>query len=576
MPKTYAELNRVAQILEKHFRNVQDIEFTIERGSLYLLQTRSGQRTGRAAIKIAVDMVKEGLLTEREAVQNLVKPAHIEKLLHSQLDRNDTLEYDLLTNGLPASPGAAVGRVVFSSDEAATSSDPVILVRIETSSEDIIGMSAAEGIVTSHGGKTSHAAVVARGWGKPCVCGCEGLRIDYQKKTMTNGEMEISAGDWISIDGTTGSVYKGKHSIRKPEYDQDFYQFMKWTESVSSIEVRANADSPEDAVRSRKFGAVGIGLCRTEHMFFGTERIRIMRQMIFSRNMEERKKTLEKLLQFQRADFIGIFEVMEERPVTIRLLDPPLHEFLPVDEDEQLILLEDLGVEKSDFYKVLATLEEQNPMMGHRGCRLGISYPEVTEMQARAIMEASVVLKKRGVTVAPEIMIPLVGSCAEFQHQKEIVDRVCKRVLYENGEKLDYHVGTMIEVPRAALLAKEIADHADFFSFGTNDLTQMTFGFSRDDTSKFMPVYLQQGILKDDPFQTIDQDGVGKLIEMAVAQGRISKPDLKIGVCGEHGGDPRSIGFFVSQGFDYVSCSAFRVPVAILAAAQASMQIGKG
>ncbi|MEX2601070.1 MAG: pyruvate, phosphate dikinase [Balneolaceae bacterium] len=569
LPDAYVSLQTMVARLEEHFKNMQDIEFTIERGTLHILQTRNGKRTGKAAVKIAVDMVQEGLVTEQEAVRKLVEPFHLETLLHSQLKESEGPDNPPFASGLAASPGAAVGRVVFSSEKAFESEESVILVRIETSSDDVQGMSSAAGILTSRGGKTSHAAVVARGWGKPCVAGAEGIRIDYKKGLMSNGEITLSEGDWISIDGTDGVVYEGKREIGQPDFSDDFYQFMEWVDRTSSVLVRANADTPQDAERSRSFGAAGIGLCRTEHMFFGEERIRLIQKMIFSRSAETRKEVLDKLFPFQKQDFLEIYEVMGELPVTIRLLDPPLHEFLPDDEEDRLRLMNDLGMDEPGFRQVLESLQEHNPMLGHRGCRLGITIPEITEMQTRAIMEAALERKQQGVSVEPEIMIPLVGSVEEFRDQKEVVDRTCQKVFGEYGITVDYQVGTMIEVPRAAILADEIAECADFFSFGTNDLTQMTFGFSRDDTAAFMPVYLRKGILQEDPFQSLDQKGVGALINLAVDQGRKAKKDLKIGVCGEHGGDPQSIGFFISRGFDYVSCSPFRIPVARLAVAQA-------
>lgn len=569
IPEAYASLQSMVDRLEEHFKNMQDIEFTIERGTLYILQTRNGKRTGKAAVKIAVDMVQEGLVTEQEAVQKLVDPFHLETLLHPQLKESEGPDNTPFAKGLAASPGAAVGKVVFTSEKAFDSNEPVILVRIETSSDDVQGMSSAAGILTSRGGKTSHAAVVARGWGKPCVAGAEGMRIDYKSGTMSNGDVTLSEGDWVSIDGTAGVVYEGKREIGQPEFNDDFYQFMEWVDQATSVQVRANADTSQDAERAKSFGAVGIGLCRTEHMFFGEERIRLIQKMIFSRGSDARKEILDSLFPFQKQDFLDIYEVMGELPVTIRLLDPPLHEFLPDGEEDRRRLMNDLEMDEPAFRLVLDSLQEHNPMLGHRGCRLGITFPELTEMQARAIMEAALELNKDGVSVEPEIMIPLVGSVEEFVDQKKVVDRACQKVFKKYEMTIDYQVGTMIEVPRAALLADEIAERADFFSFGTNDLTQMTLGFSRDDTAGFMPVYLKKGILQDDPFQSLDQKGVGTLIDLAVRRGREVKKDLKIGICGEHGGDPASIGFFVSRGFNYVSCSPFRIPVARLAVAQA-------
>ncbi len=575
MPEDYNLLNEYCQQLEKHYGNMQDIEFTIQKGKLWILQTRNGKRTGKAAVKIAVDMVNEKRISEKEAIKSLVEPNHLDQLLHPQIDTTSADKNELIGKGLPASPGAAVGTVVFSSEKAeeiAAEGDPVILVRIETSPEDVGGMSAAEGILTSRGGMTSHAAVVARGWGKPCVAGCGDIVINYDNKNFTNGDLTIKEGDWISIDGTTGKVFAGQKKVVKPEMDEDFHTFMSWVDSYREMLVRTNADSPKDAKKARDFGAEGIGLCRTEHMFFGEERIRAMRKMIIADSEIERREALSKLLPYQRKDFIEIFEAMEGLPVTVRLLDPPLHEFLPEDKEEIERVANDLNIRPAHFAEIVRSLKEFNPMLGHRGCRLGITYPEITEMQTRAILEAAYELKKQGKTVLPEIMVPLVGTPQEFRAQKHVIEETAEVLFHEWGEKVDYKIGTMIEIPRAALVADQIARDAEFFSFGTNDLTQMTFGYSRDDAGKFLGEYLKQGILQDDPFQVIDFNGVGQLIEMATDRGRTIKEDLKVGICGEHGGEPHSVAFCYQIGLNYVSCSPYRVPVARLAAAQATLK----
>jgi len=575
MPEMYSELYGLSRKLEDHYGNMQDIEFTIQNNQLYILQTRTGKRTGKAAVRIANDMVTEGVISKRDAVLKLVEPNHLDQLLHPQIDNNTVSEEEILGTGLPASPGAAVGRVVFSSEkaeEAAENNDPVILVRIETSPEDIGGMSAAEGILTSRGGMTSHAAVVARGWGKPCVAGCGDIIINYEKHSFTNGDKIVKEGDWISIDGTLGTVILGKKSVVKPELDDDYKTFMAWVDTFRDMIVRTNADTPEDAEKALEFGAEGIGLCRTEHMFFGEERISAIRRMIFSGSLEERKEALEKLLPYQRQDFIDIFNVMKEKPVTVRLLDPPLHEFLPNEPDEIERVAKDLGIRINELKEKIRSLSEFNPMLGHRGCRLGITYPEITDMQARAIFEAALDLKKKGIIVIPEIMIPLVGTPQEFRSQKLVIDKAADEVFKMSGSEVNYKVGTMIEIPRAALVADQIASDAEFFSFGTNDLTQMTFGYSRDDSGKFLGDYLKQGILQEDPFQVLDIEGVGQLVSMAARNGRKQRPDLKIGICGEHGGEPKSVTFFYKEKLDYVSCSPFRVPVARLAAAQAHLK----
>ena len=574
MPEDFKLLNELTQKLEKHYGNMQDIEFTIQKGKLWILQTRNGKRTGQAAVKIAVDMVNEGLITEKEAVKNLVEPNHLDQLLHPQIDKSADGD-STLGKGLPASPGAAVGTVVFSSEKAeeiAEKGEPVILVRIETSPEDVGGMSAAEGILTSRGGMTSHAAVVARGWGKPCVAGCGDIIINYENLSFTNGDTTIREGDWISIDGTTGNVFAGQKEVIKPEMDEDFDTFMGWVDSYRDMMVRTNADSPEDAQKARDFGAEGIGLCRTEHMFFGEERIKAIRKMIISESEIERREALSKLLPYQRKDFYEIFKAMEGLPVTVRLLDPPLHEFLPDSKEEIYKVADDLNVRPQHFIEIVRLLKEFNPMLGHRGCRLGITYPEITEMQTTAILEAAYELKKEGIATIPEIMVPLVGTSQEFKSQKWVIDETAERLFKKWNDRVDYKVGTMIEIPRAALIADQIAKEAEFFSFGTNDLTQMTFGYSRDDAGKFLGEYLKQGILQDDPFQVIDFEGVGQLIEMATDRGRAMKSDLKVGICGEHGGEPNSVAFCYQIGLNYVSCSPYRVPVARLAAAQATLK----
>src|SRR6056297_3704127 len=574
MPDSHDELEKTGRKLEKHYGNMQDIEFTIQKGTLYILQTRNGKRTGKAAIKIAVDMVDEGKIDNREAVKSLVEPNHLDQLLHPQIDVDSVDKKTILGTGLPASPAAAVGRVVFSSEKAeetASEENPVILVRIETSPEDVGGMSAAEGILTSRGGMTSHAAVVARGWGKPCVAGCGDIIIDYEDRSFTNGKITIHEGDWISIDGARGTVINGQKEVVKPELDEDYEKFMTWVDQFRDMQVRTNADSPADATKAREFGAQGIGLCRTEHMFFGEERILAIRKMIVANTIEDRKDALAALLPYQKNDFKEIFKAMEGFPVTIRLLDPPLHEFLPEESEEIEQVAKDLGIKPLIFAQTVRALREFNPMLGHRGCRLGITYPEITAMQTRAILEAAIELKHEGVSVVPEIMIPLVGTPQEFRAQKWVIDETAATVFEETDDSVEYLVGTMIEIPRAALVADQIAKDAEFFSFGTNDLTQMTFGYSRDDAGKFLGEYLRDGILQEDPFQVLDTEGVGQLVELATQKGRKQKPDLKIGICGEHGGEPHSVSFCYEQGLNYVSCSPFRVPVARLAAAQAAL-----
>ncbi len=576
MPDSYEELLHWTNLLEKHYHDMQDIEFTIQQGKLYILQTRSGKRTGQAAVKIAVDMVAEGLFDRKEAVRNLVEPRHLDQLLHPQLSQDTFDEKDIIGHGLPASPGAAVGRVVFNSDEAEAEharGNQVILVRIETSPEDVGGMSAAEGILTSRGGMTSHAAVVARGWGKPCVAGCDDIMINYDEKHFTNGVITVHVGDWISIDGAKGLVISGQKEVEEPELDANYHEFMSWVDEFRDMDVRTNADNPEDAALAIKFGAQGIGLTRTEHMFFGEERIMAIRRMIIADTETERREALKSLLPIQKKDFRGIFKVMAGKPVTIRLLDPPLHEFVPEEAGEIEQLARDLKIPFKTLNRKIRLLREFNPMMGHRGCRLGITYPEITEMQARAILEAAVELKQEGVEVHPEIMIPLVGTSEEFIHQHELIDHIATEVFNKKGVFVEYKVGTMIEIPRAAIVADKIAEEAEFFSFGTNDLTQLTYGYSRDDAGKFLESYMKEGILKDDPFQTLDQEGVGSLVRMATKRGRAVRKNLKVGICGEHGGDPESVQFFYNLGLNYVSCSPYRVPVARLAAAQARLSV---
>jgi len=572
MPDVYKQLREITSKLEKHYKDVQDFEFTIERGKLYMLQTRNGKRTAQAAVKIAVDMVKEGLITKEEALLR-VDPDSLNQLLHPILDPK--AKYEVLAKGLPASPGAAVGKVVFNSEDAVAQAgkDKVILVRTETCPDDIHGMDVSQGVLTARGGMTSHAAVVARGMGKCCVAGCEAIRVDEHEKKFTVNGIEVKEGDWITLNGSTGEVILGKVPTVDPSLTGDFGEFMSWADEARKLKVRANADIPRDAITARKFGAEGIGLCRTEHMFFAEERLPFMQQMIVADTLEERKEALAKLLEFQKEDFKGLFKEMAGFPVTIRTLDPPLHEFLPKTEEEALELSKKIGVSAEKIWAKSAELHEFNPMLGHRGCRLGITYPEITEMQARAIIQAACELKKEeNLDIVPEIMIPLVGNVNELKNQKEVVVRVAEEVMKEEGVELEYHVGTMIEVPRGALTADEIAGEAEFFSCGTNDLTQMTMGFSRDDSGKFIKVYLDQKILKADPFQTLDQDGVGQLVKMAVEKGRSVKKDLKVGICGEHGGDPESVKFCHRVGLSYVSCSPFRVPIARLAAAQAAVE----
>lgn len=571
LPDVFKQLQEITGRLEKHYRDVQDFEFTVEKGKLYMLQTRTGKRTAQAAVKIAVDMVEEGLITKEEAVMR-IEPEQINQLLHPVIDPE--AKFEVLAKGLPASPGAAVGRVVFNSEDAVTQGDSekVILVRMETNPDDIVGMEIAQGILTARGGMTSHAAIVARSMGKCCVAGCEQIKVDEHGKKFSVGGIEVKEGDWLTINGSTGEVILGKVSTREPSMSGDFGKYMEWVDGFRKMGVRANADIPRDAIVARQFGTEGIGLCRTEHMFFAEDRLPYMQEMILADSVDERKLALAKLLKFQKEDFRGLFKEMEGYPVTIRTLDPPLHEFLPKTEQEALELSRKIGISAEKIWAKSSDLHELNPMLGHRGCRLGITYPEITEMQVAAIIEAACELaKEENTKVIPEIMIPLVGNVEEFKDQKAVVDRVAKRTMKEKGIKVEYHVGTMIEVPRGALTADEIAREAEFFSFGTNDLTQMTMGFSRDDSGKFIKDYLEKKILKSDPFQTLDQEGVGQLVKIGIEKGRKTKPGLKVGICGEHGGDPESIKFCYRAGMTYVSCSPYRVPVARLAAAQAAI-----
>jgi pyruvate,orthophosphate dikinase len=575
LPEAYAELNRVRETLERHYHDMQDIEFTIQRNKLYMLQTRNGKRTANASVRIAVEMAEAGLIDQREALMR-VNPQSLDQLLHPTLDPKAPRK--LLAKGLPASPGAASGLVVFSADEAemrAQKGEAVILVRIETSPEDIHGMHAARGILTTRGGMTSHAAVVARGMGRPCVAGAGGIHVDYGAKTLTAGGVSVRAGDTITLDGATGEIFAGYVPMIEPALSGDFATLMGWADKIRRLKVRANAETPLDAETARKFGAEGIGLSRTEHMFFDPERIGAVRQMIMANDESGRRAALEKLLPYQRKDFIELFRIMAGLPVTIRLLDPPLHEFLPHGDAELEDVAHSLGMSMDAIRQRAGELSEANPMLGHRGCRLGISYPEIYEMQARAIFEAALdVAKETGAAPVPEIMIPLVGMKRELDITRAQIDRVAASVFEAAGTTLDYSVGTMIELPRAALTADTIAQSADFFSFGTNDLTQTVFGLSRDDAGKFLPKYVEAGILPKDPFVSIDIEGVGAMVRIAVEKGRATKPDLKLGICGEHGGDPASIAFCEEIKLDYVSCSPYRVPVARLAAAQAAIGAG--
>jgi pyruvate,orthophosphate dikinase len=572
LPEAYKELCSVREVLEKHYKDMQDIEFTVQQNKLYMLQTRSGKRTAAASLRIAVEMAESGLIDRDTAIMR-VNPSSLDQLLHPTLDPKATPK--LFAKGLPASPGAASGAVVFSADEAelrAQKGDAVILVRIETSPEDIHGMHAAKGILTTRGGMTSHAAVVARGMGRPCVAGAGGISVDYGAQTLSAGGVTLHAGEILTLDGATGEVFAGPVKMIEPQLSGDFNTLMAWADDARRLKIRTNAETPLDAQTARKFGAEGIGLCRTEHMFFDPARISAVRQMIMANDESGRRAALAKLLPFQREDFVSLFKIMAGLPVTIRLLDPPLHEFLPHGDAELAEVAQALGMDAHTIHARAAELSETNPMLGHRGCRLGVSYPEIYEMQARAIFEAAVEVGKSGAAPVPEIMIPLVGVKRELDITRAQVEKVAKAVFEETGTAIEYSIGTMIELPRAALTADAIAEAADFFSFGTNDLTQTTFGLSRDDAGKFLPHYVEQGILAKDPFVSIDVDGVGALVKIAAEKGRATKPNLKLGICGEHGGDPASIAFCESVGLDYVSCSPYRVPVARLAAAQAAIE----
>ena len=574
MPGIFKELTDSAEILESHFKDMQDIEFTIQQGKLWILQTRNGKRTGPAMVKMAVDMHQEDLIDEKQAILS-VDPNRLDELLHPIFDKAAILKNQPLALGLPASPGAAAGRIVFSAADAqlwAENGEQVILVRIETSPEDLKGMVAAQGILTARGGMTSHAAVVARGMGKCCVAGAETVKINYKKKAVLFGSELLQEGDWISLDGSTGRIYKGKMKTVEAELSADFDRLMLMADKYSRMDVRTNADTPSDVMTAKRFGAKGIGLCRTEHMFFEEDKIMAMREMILAENEQGRRKALKKLLPMQRKDFEEIFRTMNGLPVTIRLLDPPLHEFVPHEHKSQQELADQMGISTDLVRDKINALHEFNPMLGHRGCRLGNTYPEITEMQTRAILEAALNLKKQYIISRPEIMIPLTGTVEEMQFQRNVIDATAEIVFAVYKDRIDYLVGTMIEVPRAALIADKIAQCADFFSFGTNDLTQMTFGYSRDDSAKFLPYYIQKGILKHDPFQILDQKGVGQLISMAVEKGQLARPDLKLGICGEHGGEPASVEFCHNAGLHYVSCSPYRVPIARLSAAQAAIK----
>ena len=574
MPDCYKELVEIYQGLEKHYRDMQDMEFTIQEGKLYILQTRNGKRTAAAAIKMAVDMVKEGLINEKEAVLR-VKPEQLDSLLHKQIDPAAKKTAELLTKGLPASPGAAVGQIVFTAlaaHDRAEEGKKVVLVRTETSPEDIIGMIAAQGILTARGGMTSHAAVVARGMGKSCVAGAGEIVVDEHAKTLTIKGKVYNEGDMITLDWSTGEVFAGGLGVIDPELSGDFGTLMTWADNYRTLLVRTNADTPNDAEVARKFGAQGIGLCRTEHMFFAEDRIKAVREMILADDVDGRKKALAKILPFQKEDFIWILKAMAGLPVTIRFLDPPLHEFLPQEEKDIVELAQIMNVDLAILKKKIESLHEFNPMLGHRGCRLVITYPEIAEMQTEAVISAACELQKAGVDVKPEIMIPLVGFKAEFDFNADIVRRVAKETMDKYGVQVDYKLGTMIEVPRGAVTADKVAETAEFFSFGTNDLTQMTLGFSRDDAGAFIKEYVNKNIFEKDPFQTLDTEGVGQLVQMAVDKGRKTRPDIKLGICGEHGGDPMSIAFCHKVGLNYVSCSPFRVPIARLAAAHAALK----
>jgi len=575
-PEVYNQFVEIAEKLEKHYRDMQDMEFTIERGKLFMLQTRNGKRTAAAALKIAVDLVAEGMITKEEAIMK-VDPKQLDALLHPNFEPKALKAAVPIAKGLPASPGAATGKIYFDAEDAVNAykngEKNIILVRLETSPEDIEGMHVSKGILTGRGGMTSHAAVVARGMGTCCVAGCGEIRLNEEEKYFIdkNGKKYVE-GDWISLDGSTGNVYGERLPTVEPEMTGNFATLMSWADELRTLKVRTNADTPADAAQAAKFGAEGIGLCRTEHMFFDADRIPAMREMIVARTEEQRRKALDKLLPMQRADFEGLFREMKGHPVTIRFLDPPLHEFLPQEDEDIAKLAEEMGITFEELKGIVEELHEFNPMLGHRGCRLAVTYPEIAEMQTRAVIEAAINVNKEGMNVTPEIMIPLVGDVKELKYVKDVVVKTANEIIEKAGVKLDYKVGTMIEIPRAALTADEIAKEAEFFSFGTNDLTQMTFGFSRDDAGKFLEEYYNKKIYEFDPFAKLDQTGVGKLVEMAAKLGRQTRPDIKLGICGEHGGDPSSVEFCHKVGLDYVSCSPFRVPIARLAAAQAAVR----
>ena len=574
MPEIYKELDALQTKLENHYRDMQDMEFTVQEGKLWFLQTRNGKRTGSAMVKIAIDLLHQGMIDEKTALKR-IEPNKLDELLHPVFDKVAESQAKVWVKGLPASPGAATGQIVFFADDAAkwhADGKKVVMVRIETSPEDLAGMAVAEGILTARGGMTSHAAVVARGMGKCCVSGAGALEIDYKNKTVTVDDVTLKEGDYISINGTTGTVYVGKVETKAAELSGDFAELMALADKYTKLQVRTNADTPHDAAIARNFGAVGIGLCRTEHMFFEGEKIKAMREMILAENAEGRKTALAKILPYQQADFKGIFKAMAGCPVTVRLLDPPLHEFVPHDLKGQEEMATAMGVSVKEIQKRVESLCEHNPMLGHRGCRLGNTYPEITEMQTRAILGAALELKKEGIEAKPEIMVPLTGILYEFKEQEKVIRDAAEKLFAEVGDRIDFKVGTMIEIPRAALTADRIASSAEFFSFGTNDLTQMTFGYSRDDIASFLPIYLEKKILKVDPFQVLDQNGVGQLVRMATEKGRAIRPDLKCGICGEHGGEPSSVKFCHKVGLNYVSCSPFRVPIARIAAAQAAIE----
>ena len=572
MPEVYDQFAAIADKLEKHYKDMQDMEFTIEKGKLYMLQTRNGKRTAQAALKIAVDMVDEGMLTKEEAIMK-VEPKQLDALLHPQFDAESLKAAAPVTKGLPASPGAACGKVYFTAAEAvaaAENGNKVVLVRLETSPEDIEGMAAAQGVMTVRGGMTSHAAVVARGMGTCCVAGCGEVKMNEEEKYFLIGDKKVCEGDYISIDGSTGNVYLGEIKTVPASMTGDFGRFMGWADEIRTLKGCTNADTPRDAEQAVRFGAEGIGLCRTEHMFFEADRIKAVREMIVSKNEEQRRKALEKLLPMQRGDFEGLFMAMGGRPVTIRFLDPPLHEFLPQEEGDIIEIAGEMNMSVADLKQIIADLHEFNPMLGHRGCRLAVTYPEIAEMQTRAVIEAAINVKKAtGLDIEPEIMIPLVGMVNELKFVKNVVTKTADEIIAQSGVEMKYLVGTMIEIPRAAVTADEIAQEAEFFSFGTNDLTQMGFGFSRDDVGKILNAYYDKKIMERDPFASLDQDGIGQLVKMAVEKGKKTRPDIKLGVCGEHGGDPASVEFFHKIGLNYVSCSPYRVPIARLAAAQA-------